>query len=1442
MQLKTGASSNNIMKIISKVFVLSTALYLSLTMTSAHADSCYTEITGDNVTDYSSSDASALQYAITAAASGDVIKVAGTCTDSSSTTIVNPSVDISIQGGYSESNWLENADPETNVTTLDADNNGRIVKISNGITLTLSGVVLSNVNKGTSDAGAIYNNGGTLILNDSTITGSDAGNGGAYFGDGSSHIYAENVAIVDNKVNWNGVLYLENSSTGEFVNSTISGNKTTNVNYGNGAGFYLDDTASLTLTAVTISNNEASQYGSAIFTTASSSVTLNSTIIANNIDADACYQGYDSDTTTWTDDGYNIESTNTCGLSSSNSLSDTDPLLEALASNGGSTQTHALKDDSPAIDLIAAGDNDCGYPMTTDQRGVRRPQDNGCDIGAYEADGTAAGFALDDSYSAALYATLNVEADAGLLSNDLGENLSAALASAASHGSVTVNSDGSFSYTADGTHQGDDSFSYSVSDGTDSSIATVSISIGDGCYVETTGDDVSDDASNDASALQNAITAASSGDVIKIAGTCADSSNSNLVNPSVDITLQGGYDPQGNWLVDADPKTYITTLDAEGKGRVVNISSGLTLTLSGLVLTGADKGTSDGGAIYNNGGTLMLSDSTVTDSDAGEGGAYFGDASSHIYAENVAIIDNKVVWNGILYFENSSTAEFVNSTISGNKTTNVNYGNGAGFYLADTASLSLNFVTISNNDASQYGSAIFTTDSASVSLSNTLIANNIDADACYQGYSSDATNWTDNGYNLENSDSCELNADTSLVSTDPLLEALADNGGNHKTHALPDSSPALNLIAYGVNGCGDIYTRDQRGESRPYGNCDIGAYENQSVAPVSSNNSPTVSAVNIIGTVAANATLTGSYTYSDADSDVENGSVYQWYRADSAIDGASSSTYTLSDNDNGNSLKFCITPSDGTNSGTQTCSSSLAIAWTDSNQSIDTSTLGEQSLNAGFDKALLFNGSNDYARISTNSGINPANIDFTAETWFKIDALDGTQHLMQQLTNNGTGRTWLGVKSSGTLYTWLGGSNLEGSTVISEGQWHHAAVSYAKDSSTLSLYLDGVLVASDVRSIESSEGDLVLGINKNLNGAYLDGALDETRLWLETRSQDTLQQHMNLSVLADNETNLAFHFQYDQDSGTSLNDSKNAYTAVFNSSIVLADSNSGQMLSLDGNGDYVEVSNYAGVTGTSARTVEAWIRTTAYKDAIVSWGIKSSGQKWIMRVDSNGYLRTEVADGHITGDVFIADGAWHHVAVSLDDDGSPNISEAKLYVDGVLNNTQSVSTQSIDTADTGTVQIGQDQHNRYFAGDIDDVRIWDDVRSQAEIEANMSSRLNGDEANLTAYYHFENGDASDASGNNYNGALNADANVEQRGIPVAVSGSGTLNGVVPTSTGTTVYLDTAPSLGSVELLVDGSFSYTPTDSSTTGTDHFSYLVTDDANNYSYSETVTITLP
>lgn len=68
------------------------------------------------------------------------------------------------------------------------------------------------------------------------------------------------------------------------------------------------------------------------------------------------------------------------------------------------------------------------------------------------------------------------------------------------------------------------------------------------------------------------------------------------------------------------------------------------------------------------------------------------------------------------------------------------------------------------------------------------------------------------------------------------------------------------------------------------------------------------------------------------------------------------------------------------------------------------------------------------------------------------------------------------------------------------------------------------------------------------------------------------------------------------------------------------------------------------------------------------------------------------------------------------------------------------------------VVLGEGNAGFYLNGDLDEVRVWNVVRTQSEIDGNKSSRLNGDESGLIAYWPMEEGSgdvASDASTNSH---------------------------------------------------------------------------------------------
>src|SRR6202041_673962 len=170
-----------------------------------------------------------------------------------------------------------------------------------------------------------------------------------------------------------------NDGTLTLSSSTLSGNS------GFVAGGIFND-GTLTVSSSTLSGNSAG-YGGGIFNVGGDGValTLKSTLLAGQLSGRNCYLNGDNETS----DGYNLSDDGSCSfltqIGDQNNVN-TAGLGPGLGSNGAQTETIALLSSSSAVNAIplSACTDAFGNLVTTDQRGIKRPQGSGCDIGAYE--------------------------------------------------------------------------------------------------------------------------------------------------------------------------------------------------------------------------------------------------------------------------------------------------------------------------------------------------------------------------------------------------------------------------------------------------------------------------------------------------------------------------------------------------------------------------------------------------------------------------------------------------------------------------------------------------------------------------------------------------------------------------------------------------------------------------------------------------------------------------------------------------------------------------------------------------------------------------------------------------------------------------------------------------------------------------------------------------
>jgi hypothetical protein len=170
----------------------------------------------------------------------------------------------------------------------------------------------------------------------------------------------------------------------------------------------------------------------------------------------------------------------------------------------------------------------------------------------------------------------------------------------------------------------------------------------------------------------------------------------------------------------------------------------------------------------------------------------------------------------------------------------------------------------------------------------------------------------------------------------------------------------------------------------------------------------------------------------------------------------------------------------------------------------------------------------------------------------------------------------------------------------------------------------------------------------------------------------------------------------------------------------------GNALRFAGSDDFVETI-FPGVLGDNARSLSFWINRDANNQgAVVSYGRNTGDQKWVTRRNNaggngtNGAIRTEVNGGYEIGSTVITNAnVWRHVVMTWESDGSPNINEAKFYINGVLETNTGVNGQNVNTSGANPLQIGNDRFSgaRDWDGTIDDVAVFDRALTQAEVTA-----------------------------------------------------------------------------------------------------------------------------
>jgi hypothetical protein len=286
-----------------------------------------------------------------------------------------------------------------------------------------------------------------------------------------------------------------------------------------------------------------------------------------------------------------------------------------------------------------------------------------------------------------------------------------------------------------------------------------------------------------------------------------------------------------------------------------------------------------------------------------------------------------------------------------------------------------------------------------------------------------------------------------------------------------------------------------------------------------------------------------------------------------------------------------------------------------------------------------------------------------------------------------------------------------------------------------------------------------------------------------TTTDTTAPTVISVSTTADNQSavsitdniTVTFSEAMDYTSITTNIDNSSCYGTLmvssdnFSNCVQMASPN--KALDFDGTNDYVDVGDFS--LGGSL-TFEAWMQydSRGTWSRIFDFGENGADDDniWLGLAGSSGTIRFEILSGssksmvtdgdgeHTAYGQVPIDGTWIHVAATISGTAGSANGTGKLIVNGNLVGTKTnMYVPAVMTRNNQYLGKSNWGGDAYLNAKMDEFRIWNVARTQAEIQANMNKELSGSETGLVAYYKMNDGSGTslaDSSSNSYTATLN----------------------------------------------------------------------------------------
>ncbi len=393
---------------------------------------------------------------------------------------------------------------------------------------------------------------------------------------------------------------------------------------------------------------------------------------------------------------------------------------------------------------------------------------------------------------------------------------------------------------------------------------------------------------------------------------------------------------------------------------------------------------------------------------------------------------------------------------------------------------------------------------------------------------------------------------------------------------------------------------------------------------------------------------------------------------------------------------------------------------------------------------LNFDGVDDYVELSAPS-FNGQN-NWTFEAWIKPQASGSDRFIYSEgvaactlniklATNNSIAVSTWNANRSGNWDTYSTAAN-----VVANGAWSHIAVTLsngqdAAHSGTIKVYVNGILAGTGTLGHEWHSSAIYAAIGRNIGSLHsggqavapFKGSIDEIKAIGRVLTQSEINNDRNNTLTTGWGLNESAASQAN-DVTPNLNDAY-LYGATWTTGKY------GKGVQFDGVNDYLDV-KHPRINGTTNWTFEAWVKPQASSGDrnIYSEGIPACtlyinlGTNNSISVATWNRSRTSNWDTYTTAANVVANDAWSHIAVTLENGGNPADSgTVKVYVNGSLVSTGALGHEWHSSTlyaaigrNIGSTR-GGGQAVAPFKGIIDEVYIHGVSLSQAQIQSEMAN-------------------------------------------------------------------------------------------------------------------------